>query len=350
MKTGKSFGLLVLLTLLLAALPLPMSAEPEAFAKWTNPEGKVIEAEFVDMTDQHVSLKLKGQQQPIKIAHDKLSVESLEQARRLDGEKKNAAKELAETTKGKFKYGDHWIPRGQKTEVMVDIPSEVAVKFLSDAYGKPTKQVIVNLIVPETFDPADKNSLVVICHAAYGNGRGLSVKDMSTFQKVALEENALVLAADGEFGNPGQKETPNFRSFLLYSALEVFFKDYPVKEWRYIHAGNSGGCGYATFNAMYMVAGGYRVVGCYLGVGNYSPLMWDEAYKLKTDQKKQLRLYYSFGKNDNVCPIALQDKMLAELKRSPYSNVRVSYHTKQHGFEEAHWKEAFQWFKEPLDS
>jgi predicted esterase len=335
--------------LLMFVLSLELSAEPEVLEKWTNPEGKVIEAEFVDMTDVHVLVKIKGQQNLTKIPHEKLSAESLENARRLKDERLEAEKKLAEATKGKFKFGEHWIPRGQKTEVAVGIPEGEAVKFLSDAYGKPTDKVLVNLIVPEKFDPADKDSLVVICHAAYGNGRGLSVNYMRTFQKVALEENALVLAADGEFGNPGQKETPNFRCFLVFSMLETLLKDHPADQWRYIHAGNSGGSGYASYNAMYMVNSKYRVIGCYMGVGNYSPLKWDESYKLTTAQKKKFRLYYSFGENDKVCPTDLQDKMLAELKKSPYSSVRVSYHTKGHGFEESHWREAFQWFKEPLE-
>jgi predicted esterase len=337
----------LLSAMLLAAIFFQNAADAEVVTKWTNPEGKVIEAEFVEMTDQHVSIKLKGQKTPTKIPHEKLSAKSLEEARRLSSEKKDAEKKLGKGTEGKFKLAEHWIPRGKKTEVMVDIPAGQAVKFLSESYGKPTTKVIVNLIVPEKFDPADKDSLVVFCHAPYGNGRGLSVKDMATFQKVALEENALVVAVDGELGNPGQKETPTFRSFLVYSMLEALAKDHPSTQWRYVHAGNSGGSGYASYASMYMIENSYRVVGCYLGVGNYSPLQWDKYIKLKTAQKKKLRLYYSFGENDKVCPKALQDKMLAELKPSPYSSVRVSYHKKGHGFDEAHWKEAFQWFKEP---
>lgn len=349
MKIATPFTFTILLTLLWVALAPRGAAEEAGPQKWSNPEGEIIEAEFVEMTDEHVLLKLKSQPEPVKVAHEKLSAESLEQARRLVEEKKQNERESTEATKGKFKLGEHWIPRGKKTEVMVDIPTEEAVKFLSDVYGKRTTQVKVNVIVPEQFDPADKNALVVICHAPYGNGEGVSVSYVPTFSKVALEENALTLAVDGEFGNPGKRESPSFRSFLVYSALQNLKKDHPADEWRYIHAGHSGGCGYATYTAMYMTTTGYRVAGCYLGVGNYSPLKWDKDYKLKLSQKKQLRLYYSFGKNDKVCPPPLQDKMLDELKRSPYSNVRVSYHMKGHGMEQEHWKEAFQWFKEPLE-
>lgn len=350
MKSGKLFAFPMLLPLLLATLCLPVAAEPEALAKWTNPEGRLIEAEFVDLTDEHVLLKMKGQAEPIKVAHAKLSAESLAQARLLGEEKKKKAEEEAAATKGKFKFADQWVPRGQKTEVMVEIPSKEAVKFLSDTYGKPTTRVRVNLIVPENFDPADQGSLAVFCHETYGNGKGLSVGTMRVFQKVALQENAIVLAADGEFGNPGPKESPNFRAFLAYSALQALLKDHPAAaQWRYIHAGNSGGSGYASYTAMYMVQSGYRVAGCFMGVSDYSPVKWDGSYKLKAEQKKQLRFYYSLGKNDPVCTPESQDRMLAELRKSPYKSVRVVYHERKHGFEESHWNEAFQWFKTPME-
>jgi predicted esterase len=343
----KTTGSLAVFGLLLAALAIPLTAEPEAVAKWTNPEGKVIEAEFVELTDAHVVLRLKGQPEPIKVAHDKLSAESIEQARRLDGEKKKKEKELADATKGKFKLGEHWIPRGKKTQVMIKISSAKAEEELSKFYGKPTTQVKVTAIVPEKFDTADKDSIVVFCHASTSNGKGVSEWAIKDFEKIALEENALVLAADGEFGNPGKKDTPVFRSFLVYSVLQAMPEDYPSDQWRYIHAGHSGGCGYASYNGMYMIHGGHRVIGCFLSGGNYSPTKWDDAYKLKTSQKKQMRLFYSFGKNDPITTPALQDEMLKELKDSPYKNLRVVYHMDKHAVHQPHWKEAFQWFKEP---
>jgi len=57
-----------------------------------------------------------------------------------------------------------------------------------------------------------------------------------------------------------------------------------------------------------------------------SPLMWDNDYRLTANQKKELKLYFSFGKNDKVCPPNLAEEMLATLKRSPYSNLRVNWH------------------------
>lgn len=324
----------------------PLTAEE--FVKWTNPEGKEIDATFVELTDTQVVLKLKGQQQPIKLDHAKLSNASLDQARRFDEEKK--AKDRAEAAKSttQFKIGNQWIPRGKKSTIDVEIGAEAAQKELSKFYGKPTTLVKITAVVAEKFDPKKEDCVVVVCHAPHGNGNGLSASEIRIFEKVALEENALVIAIDGEFGNPGKNDLPTFRSFLLFSCLNSLEADYPLKKWRFIHAGNSGGSGNASFCAMYMISDGYRVGGVYMGVGNYSPLMWDSSYKLKPNEKKNFRLYYSFGKNDNVCPTDLQDKVLKELKASPYSNVRVSYHMKGHGYEESHFREAFQWFKEPL--
>jgi predicted esterase len=98
-----------------------------------------------------------------------------------------------------------------------------------------------------------------------------------------------------------------------------------------------------------MIQGDHNVIGCFLSGGNYSPVNWDEYYKLKTSQKKQMRLFYSFGKNDPVTTPALQDEMLTKLKDSPYKNLRVVYHMDKHAVHQPHWKEAFQWFKEPLE-
>jgi hypothetical protein len=347
MKYCQPFAFPILLLLAVSALPL--SANPEALAKWTNPDGKVIEADFVEMTAEHVLLKLKGQAEPIKVSHDKLNAASLEQARRLGEEKERKAKELAESMKGKFKLGEHWVPRGKSVQVMIPIPSEEAKKELGKIYGKPTTQVKVTVIVPEKFDPTDKDSIAVICHASTSNGKGLSEWATKYFEKVALEENALVLAADGEFGNPGKKDTPVFRSFLVFAMIQTLQNDHPSELWRYIHAGHSGGCGYANYNAMYMIQSGNRVIGCFLSGGNYSPQKWDESYDLKTSQKKQMRLSYSFGKNDPVTTPALQNEMLGKLKGSPYKNLRVSYHMDKHQVHQPHWKEAFQWFKEPLE-
>ncbi len=332
--------------LLTAALTLQLSAESGVFTKWTNPEGKIIEAEFVAVTDQYVSLKIKGQPQATQIPHAKLSAVSLEEARRMDSEKKNEEKKLAAANEGKFKLAGQWITRGQRTEVIAEITDKSITKELGKLYGKPTTRVKINVIVPEKFDPADKNSLVVLCQSP---GRNISFSALSNFTRVALEENALVMALDGEFGHPGQNDTPAFRANLLRGAMEVLLRDHPANQWSFIHVGNSGGSGNASYVAMYMMSNDWRVAGCFLGVGNYSPVMWDKDISLKTPQKKQLRLYYSFGENDKVCPTDLQDKMLAELKKSQYTDYRVFYHKKGHGFEESHWKEAIQWFKEPLN-
>jgi len=312
-------------------------------AKWTNPEGVVIEAEFVEMTDTHVVLKLRNQSNPVRVEYAKLNDESLEQARRMQKEMKAKQAEFAAATAGKFKVGNEWVPRGKRTEVVVDIPGDAAREFLSKSYGKPTTKVKINVIVPEGFDPQDRDSLVVVCHAPHGNGRGLSVAAIPMFSKEALARNALVLAADGEFGNPGKEDLTPFRSFLLYSALNTLGVDHPTKAWRYVHVGSSGGCGYATSCAMYMITAGHRVPGCYLNVGNYSPLMWDNDYKLTASQKKELKLYYSFGRNDKVCPPHLAEEMLAKLKRSPYTNLRVHWHEMGHGIDQSQYAEALDW-------
>ena len=348
MKNTRS---LALFGLLLAALANPLPAEPEGVAKWTNPGGKVIEAEFVELTDEHVVLKLKGQPEPIKVAYDKLSAESIEQARRLDGEKKKKEKELADATKGKFKLGEHWIPRGKKTQVMIKIPPGKAAEELSEFYGKPTTQVKVTAIVPEKFDPSDKDSIAVFCHASTSNGKGVSEWAIKDFEKIALEENALILAVDGEFGNPGgNADSPAFRYTMIGSFMDTLQESHPIAEnWRYIHAGHSGGTGYASYVGLGFLKSEFRLAGCFLSGGNYSPVKWDEGWKLKTSQKKQMRLFYSFGKNDPVTTPALQDEMLAKLKDSPYKSLRVVYHMDKHAVHQPHWKEAFQWFKEPLE-
>lgn len=350
MKAMRIPAVSLLLPLLFAAFTLPLHAQVEALAKWTNPEGKVIEAEFVEMTDQHVVLKLKGQEEPIKVAHDKLSAASLEQAKRLEEEKAQKAKELAEANKGKFKFGEHMLPRGKKTQFMLTISSKEHEKEISKFYSKPTTQIKVTLMVPENFNPADKDSLVVICHISTRKGQGLNEEAVEHFGKGALEENALVVAVDGEFGNPGKMDVPAFRYRLIRSFMDTLEENYPIAEqWRYIHAGHSGGCGYVSYCGIGFAVNEYRMVGCFLSGGSYSPLLYDESWKLPNKMKKQMRLFYSFGKNDPINTPALQDEVVGKLKRSPYEMLRVVYHMDQHRVHQPHWSEALQWFKEPLE-
>lgn len=340
-----------LLPLLLAGFCLSASAEPGTIESWTNPEGKVIEAEFVDITDAHVILKLKGETETIQVAQDKLSAESLEKARSHGEAKRKAEKELAEANRTKFKLGEHWVPRGKRAQVMIPITPGEKVEWLTENQGKPTTKLKITLIVPEKFDPTNKDSLAVFCHASTSNGKGLSEWAIKDFDKVAIGENALVVAVDGEFGNPGgNADSPQFRYTMISSFMDTLQESHPTAEhWRYIHAGHSGGTGYASFVGLGFVKSEFRLAGCFLSGGNYSPVKWEEGWKLKTASKKKMRLFYSFGKNDPITTPALQDEVLAKLKESSFKSLRVVYHMDKHQVHQAHWQEAFQWFKEPIE-
>jgi hypothetical protein len=108
------------------------------------------------------------------------------------------------------------------------------------------------IAVPRNFDPAKSYPLLIV--TATTDGKASSIASCYQFLDDALERGFVVMAVDGEFGKPTAGDPPSFRWALVAAARAAMEKELlGAKKWPVATGGNSGGGGYASYNALKLV-------------------------------------------------------------------------------------------------
>ncbi len=246
-------------------------------------------------------------------------------------------------------FGSVQVEPGKTVETDLPLPAE-DVAFVAKQYGDaaphPT-HIRVSLAVPADFD-ANKPQKVLIGSAS-ASGDVLSIPvTKSTFTKEGLAHGYVVLAADGGDGKPKHGDATDYRQLLLKIALVELNARFPQAkaEWTFAAAGFSGGAGYASQQALWLSAQGYRVGGMLLCNGCYPPTMWEHGSEMRgnTSHWHQIPVFISWGEKDSIAKPPMMQETIDTTKRGGYQRLRTESHPGGHQAWGEHVNLALEWF------
>ncbi len=251
----------------------------------------------------------------------------------------------AEKATGSLQFAGQPLQPGRGVEFEVPIVDPANLKVIQRAYGKPTTKVRLLLAVPEGFQPGSKPSPILIVTATT-DGKASSIGTAGRFIGPALEQGFLVMAVDGEFGKPGVSDATDYRWALVATGRDALEKEWPgAKKWPVATAGTSGGGGYASYNALKLVAERADFIGLFLGVSGWNPGKFVKDIKgLPLSVAQRMPIFHSAGEKDEVATPEVTDGAQREMQRKGFRNIRFEHFDGGHQLYQPHLQAALTWF------
>ena len=248
-----------------------------------------------------------------------------------------------ERATGSLQFAGQPLRPGRGVELEVPIVDPADKKEIERACGKPSTKVQMLLAVPEGFQPRPSPLLIV---SATADGKASSIATAGRFIGPALEQGFVVMAVDGEFGKPTGIDRPDYRWALVATARAALEKEWPgAKKWPVATAGTSGGGGYASYNALKLVAERADFIGLFLGVSGWTPAKFAKEIRglpLSTAQK--MPIFLSAGDQDPVSTPKVIAGAKHEMDRGGFRNLRLEHFEGGHQLYQPHLQAALTWF------
>ena len=162
----------------------------------------------------------------------------------------------------------------------------------------------------------------------------------------ATAKGYLVTAVDGEFGKPPRHDPPDFRWALVQAGLGALYKEWPnARTWPIAAAGVSGGGGYASHQAMLMLAQHYPLIGLLLSVSRWTPNDFPNVLrKAPREAIRTLPVFYTAGEKDPIATKPVVEKARNGLADAGFKNVRFEMFPGGHQLHRPHLQDALEWF------
>ncbi len=324
---------------------------------WTDDLNRAWQGEFLRMDGATAVFLVNGKEYPFPIVHmstaDKLAIFKLRAAPSAASAAPTGASPAAPVSPGggagkSWSFGSVALEPGKTVETDLPLSPEYS-QSITKYYGAatPVTHLLASLAVPAGFDGDKPQKVLVVSVSATGGGGSIALaKD--TFTQDALAHGWTVLAADGPDGKPkGSNDNILYRLDLLKATLAEFNTRFPnaKAEWTFATAGFSGGCGYASHQALWFSAQGYRVGGMLLHNGAYPPNEWEQRAELRgnTSRWHQIPVFISWGQKDDIAVPAMMKTTIDTTKRL-YQKVRAESHPGGHQVWREHIGLALEWF------
>ncbi|MEO8043498.1 MAG: hypothetical protein ABI674_01215 [Spartobacteria bacterium] len=361
----KFFRLAPVVVLLLCAIA------PSALARsWTTVSGEHFEAEFVRVEGQNGIFHVKEKDYPYPLsrlsAPDRLFIGRIlnhpEEATTPAPDSTPAAAESVtepsdssgkpatqsapeEKATGSLQFAGQPLRPGRGVELEVPILDPADKKEIEHAYGKPSTKVQMLLAVPDDFKPGSKPYPLLIVTAT-ADGKASSIATAGRFVAPALEQGFVVMAVDGEFGKPSVTDRPDYRWALTATGRDALEKEWPgAKKWPVATAGTSGGGGYASYNALELVAERADFIGLFLGVSGWTPAKFIKDVKgLPLSVAQKMPIFLSAGTKDPTATPEVTDGAKHEMEHGGFRNLRFEHFDGGHQLYQPHLEAALTWF------
>lgn len=341
---------------------------PEAWARtWTTVTGQHFAAEFVRVEGANGIFSVKGKDYPYPL--NQLSIpDRLFVGRSVNQQSKagspppatepastaadappsaTATPASADNKAGTLQFAGQPLEPGRGGEVDIPIVDPAGLKETQHAYGKPSAKARMLIAVPRDFDPAAK-SYPLLIETATADGKASSIASCYQFLDDALGRGFVVMAVDGEFGKPTVGDPPSFRWALVAAGRTAMEKDWPgSKKWPVATGGNSGGGGYASYNALKLVQERADFIGLFLGHTNWNPAKFvKDVSGLPVSVAHKMPIFLSAGDKDEVVPRKAADQSQHEMEHEGFKNLRYEHFDGGHQFYRPHLQAALDWFLE----
>lgn len=200
------------------------------------------------------------------------------------------------------------------------------------------------LSFPPGFDPARRWPIMIVTSSTDFQ-RG-SPEYARYFQRLADEEGWMILATDATI-KPSHDSTP-WRLSMLSAGLEAIRKDLPQsRNWPVAFVGHSGGAKRSCLlGAMIAKTGAVNICGFFLSGINDDKM--SESYKTYQPGRAFLHIpvWISGGNEDPIATPGLEGQMMANMRRTGFTRVRLEHFAGVHQVKRSEVKLALRWFRE----
>ena len=246
-------------------------------------------------------------------------------------------------------FGSVALEPGSTVETELPL-TESTSRDITKWYGSPAPatHILASLAVPPGFDPDKPQRVLVVSVSADGQDGSIPLAK-GAYTKQALAHGWVVLAADGADGKP-KKGGDNiiFRLDLLKVALAELNARFPKAktDWTFATGGFSGGCGYASHQALWLSTQGYHVGGMLLHNGGYTPNEWEHQPEMvgNTSHWHQIPMFVSYGEKDTIAKVPMVLESVNTIKHGGYVKVRAEPQPTGHAPWGPHVDLALDWF------
>lgn len=305
----------VILLLLLAG-----SADAES-RTWTARSGATMEAEWAGEEAGMVRLR-KADGKVLGIALSALSDADQAFIRSQRPAATTSTAAATPATASAMTLGGVDLKRGELITFLAPLPSN-AVKALKKEDNTVVTEARVGLAVPENFDPAKPQRVLVV--SATSDGNSSSIGHAQQYIREALARGWVVLAAD-----PPNEEAPReisnmWRWGLLQAGLQEMHRAWPgSRTWSYATAGYSGGAKRSGYIGALLAADDYPLIGMFMGGCNQDMASLGlRDYGPKKSAFLKVPVFLSSGTEDKTATVRHAQTVRDSLRNTGFKEIRA---------------------------
>jgi hypothetical protein len=323
---------------LFVVLATTLSARP-----FTDISGKVIEAEFVSLDGDQVTISKEGQAFTLPLARFSKADQMFVEAQAAKTPDKNPA------ATGRIELAGTELKRDGSVNLIETPLTEETLK--KTRKYKDITGIKIALVLPPGFDPAVAQKFLWVSKAINNDGerKAGNVAAIRGYATTALAEGWAVIAVDCNLGNPRREDNQisDVDGIIHHHAVAMLSSAWPgFSKSTFACAGFSGGSKASFYRVGQLIAADLNVTGLFLGGCNENKT--EEAKsetKIKGSALRKVKVFVSNGKSDNIATVEA-GKGVGEIAKNEFGDVRIETYEGGHSLSREQLKVALNWFSE----
>lgn len=311
---------------------------------WTARSGTTVEAEWAGEEAGTVRLR-KADGKVVGIALSALSDADQAYVRSQRPAATSTPAVAAPATPSTMTLGGVDLKRGELVTFLAPLPSN-AVKALKKEDNTVVTEARVGLAVPENFDPAKPQRVLVV--SATSDGNSSSIGHAHQYTREALARGWVVLAADPTNDEPPKDISNMWRWGLIQAGLQEMHRAWPgSRTWSYATAGYSGGAKRSGYIGALLAADDYPLIGMFMGGCNQDMASRGlQDYGPKKSAFLKVPVFLSTGTEDQTATLRHAQTVRESLRNTGFKEIRPETYKGGHDPYAPHTEAALAWFEE----
>ncbi|MCG2583016.1 hypothetical protein [Massilia sp. TS11] len=226
----------------------------------------------------------------------------------------------------------------------VELSSDVR-RFIGRGQESAISHALVRVVTPPRFDQSKSYPLLVVSATAV-RGHSSSRKLLDAYADAAAAQGWVLVAADPDGAPEGTDEHTTERFALNTVALGILEQHWAwAAQAPIAFAGFSGGAKYSAMLAAAFAAQGRMPVGVYLS-GLNEPTLNEaaHAFKVRTEQFKQLKVFFASGDEDEIATPGNHRDVLEATRNGGFHRTRLETYHGRHVPDASLLPAALRWF------
>lgn len=333
---------------MLPAMPLRSAVIALALAgtlsarSFTDASGKTIEAEFVSLVGETVTVARDGKLFTLPLSRFSKADQGFikEQA---------TAKPVAPAASGKLMLAGKELKKGGEMNIVEAPLTEETLK--KTRKNKDVTAIKLGIVLPANFDPVAPQKVLWISAAINSDAERTAgnISAINGYSGTAVASGWVVVAVDTNLGNPRQQDhlVADYDMAIQHQAVAMLSAAWPgFKKSQFACAGFSGGSKSSFFRLGHLSSAGLNVVGLFLGGCNHNTTEGaKEETKVRGGDLKKVKVFVSSGKTDDIATVPMGESVAAAAEKD-FGKVRMEIFDGGHNLSQDHLKTALAWFLE----